>query len=103
MYPLQCTAGYAMPIKDGKFEIWAIGFKITTHGTAYDMALWDTGANAVIDQDNPPSDARRVFRLFGKDDGTDFYPLSQPLKVRKGLSIGTISNVDPGEIYVYVK
>ena len=103
MYPLQCTAGYPMPIKAGKFEICAIGMKMTAHGTAFELALWDTGVDTVIDEDNPPIDARRVFHLFGKDDAADFYSLPEPLKVRKGLSIGTISNIDAGQIYVYVR
>ena len=103
MYPLHCTGGYAMPIKDGKFEICAIGFKTATHGTANELSLWDTGVNTVIDEDNPPNDAQRIFHMFGKDDSTDFYSLPEPLKVRRGLSIGAISNIDPGQIYVYVR
>lgn len=103
MYPLQCSAGYPMPVKDGKFEIFAVGVKYTTAGSEYELALWDTGANAIIDQDNPPGDARRIFHFFGKDDASPYFPFPEPLKTRKGISIGTISNIDAGQIYVYVR
>jgi hypothetical protein len=103
MYPLQCTAGYPMPVKDGKFEIVAVGAKFTTAATAYEIAIWDTGVNALIDEDNPPVDARRIFHFYGKDDASPFCVFPDPLKTRKGISIGTIGNIDPGQIYVYVK
>jgi hypothetical protein len=103
MYPLQCTAGYPMPVKDGKFEIVAISAKLSTVGTDWELSLWDTGVNAIVDEDNPPGDSKRIFHLLDTGDQSPFISFPEPLKTRKGISVGATSGLDAGQIYVYVK
>ena len=103
MYPLQCTAGYAMPIKTGKFEIVAIGAKLATVGTDSELSIWDTSAGTVIDEDAPSGDAKRIFHINDTGDSAFFFALPEPIKSRGGISIGTITNISPGQLYVYVR
>lgn len=103
MYPLHCYAGYGMPIRAGKYEIVAIGFKAETIATDTQLSLWDTASNTTVDEDSPPGDATRIFNIYNTGDGPDFYPLPEPLKTRKGISVGTTSNIDGGQIYIYVR
>ena len=103
MYPLQCTAGYAMPVKSGKMEIFALGFNLTTVSSAYELSIWDTSVNTVIDPDNPPPGARKIFHINGDGADSPFVTLPEPLKTRNGISVGDISNVEVGELYIYVR
>ena len=103
MYPLYCHAGYAMPIAVGKFEIIAFGFKLETITDDNELSIWDTASNAVVNPASPPADARRVFHINGDDNVSPFMSLPEPLKTRKGISVGHSTNVEPGELYIYVR
>jgi len=103
MYPLQCTAGYAMPVKSGKMEIFALSFNLTAVSTAYELSIWDTPVNAIIDPDNPPAGARKIFHINGAGSESPFITLPESLKTRSGIAVGDISNVEAGELYIYVR
>ena len=103
MYPLHCTGGFAMPIRSGKFEIVGVGLNLGAVSTDYELSLWDTGVNAIVDHENPPADARRIFHANGDGAGSEFIPFPESLKVRSGISVGVATNIDPGELYIYVR
>jgi len=103
MYPLHCTGGFAMPIRSGKFEIVGVGLNLDAVSTDYELSLWDTGVNAIVDHDNPPADARRIFHANGDGAGPEFFSFPEPIKVRSGISVGVMDNIEVGELYIYVR
>lgn len=103
MYPLHCTGGFAMPIRSGKFEVVGVGINLATIDSDYELSLWDTGTNAIVDHEHPPTDARRIFHVNGTGAGPEFIRFPESIKVRGGLSVGVATNIDPGELYIYVR
>jgi len=114
MYPLTCHAGYPMPVKAGKFEVW--GFQATVRETGSDsqVTLVDD-KNITVDNNNTKwgnlltstEAAERPTHILEKkgycifNNGTLEYMLSEPIKTRKGISV-YLTNINPGTLKVFV-
>ena len=103
MYPLHCHAGFAMPIKAGKFSICAISAKPETLTDTLELQLWDTEAETVVNPDDPPVGAKRLMHFEADDAASLFISFPEPIKTRHGISIGSAANIDGGTLYVYVR
>jgi len=103
MRPLQCTAGFGMPVHAGRGKIVAIAVNVQTAEDPFECALWDTSSNAVVDENNPPQDGRRLFNITGDGNGPNFFSFQEPLDFHRGVSVGDALNLEGGQLYVYVR
>jgi hypothetical protein len=111
MYPLQCHAGFSMPVKAGKFEI--AGFSVAAQDTAIAIQL------VLVDDKNVSPTNDTFGKLLTSADGNknvlvhrkgivtygvqiDSFMFSEPIKTRYGLSVRA-ENVKAGSLCVYVR
>lgn len=110
-YPLQCYAGYAMPVKAGKFEI--VGYFATPEaiGTAMEIAIIDDASiksgdsfGKLLNSMDPTLVNTKTVITWEKV-GAGFnasQTLGEPIKTRNGISIYS-TNIKGGSLCVYVR
>lgn len=110
MYPIQCHAGYYIPIKAGKFEI--VGFEALASDTtaAATIKLIDdetikTGAKVgnVLSSSYDLQPGLLYDKAIANGGALMGRQFSEPIKVRHGLSAVNTTNCVAGNIIVWVK
>lgn len=110
MYPLQCYAGYFVPIKEGRLEIIGVQTVVSTTSSASRIVFTDD--KDIKDRDKfgkiKPSNYDKQKGIIDVKGIANidaileqFFP--NPLKTRFGLSAVETTNIVPGTIKVYVK
>lgn len=110
MYPIQCYAGYYVPVKAGKFEIVGFEAVVNTLTSAATINFvddegikpWDKFGRLLSSSQTlqPPILTDKTSASGGTLLGRQF---AEPVKVRHGLSAMTTDNCIPGQIIVWVK
>lgn len=108
-YPMQCAAGFPMPLHVGKFEIVGISATADVTSGLAQLVLYDDrtiGPNDLFGKLVPPDnmyttrdmiiDMKHIAAL---DDHLS-YSFEEPIKTRHGLSVSAI-NIKGGSICVY--
>lgn len=109
MYPMQCAAGFPMPLFAGKFEIVGFTATVETPAATARLAIYD-------DREIKPGDT--FGKLIAEDDRYNkktllveietiaayginiFYDFGEPIKIRNGVSI-CADNIVGGSLCVY--
>uniref|UniRef100_A0A6H1ZWD3 Uncharacterized protein n=1 Tax=viral metagenome TaxID=1070528 RepID=A0A6H1ZWD3_9ZZZZ len=111
MYPIQCYAGFAMPIKKGKFEIY--GFSATVSDPTVDSRLVIVDDTTIADTDVlgkvlilADINSQKVI-LVNKKGIANVDPylaegFSEPIKTRNGTSV-LARNLIGGSVCLYVR
>lgn len=109
MYPLTCNAGYPMPVRAGKFEVFAMSATVATLANDSRVKLIDdrgitdvnfgrilpntfVGPTEIIDVKN-----------IGNGSGTVEASLAEPVKVRNGISVAIADNIVAGSLKLFVR
>jgi hypothetical protein len=105
MYPLQCAAGYPNPVKRGKFEVYQVTATITDIGATARIQLIDSDAMMLYANgyQNPAEPQIIDIKVLPGERATVEGKLSEPVKLRKGISIVNADNIDVGSLKVYVR
>lgn len=110
MYPLTCYAGFALPVKAGKFEICQINAALEDVDVDAKLVLIDDQAiteSSLHGRILPDSEDYKTPIIELKSNGGVVGELvesfNEPIKVRRGLSISACDNLKPGKIFVYVR
>jgi len=109
MYPVQCYAGFAMPVKKGKFEIYGFSAPVSALGAdsqfaiVDDVNIADTDTHGrilstIIDQKNVLANAKGLASATQMLEGS----FSEPIKTRRGISV-LATNLVGGSVCVYVR
>jgi hypothetical protein len=107
MYPIQCHAGFSMPLRAGRFEI--TGFCATVNDTtaASQIAIVDdstinqaSGFGNLLDSIDDRENILINMKGLASIDTTLSYEFAEPVKTRYGISLYT-SNLKPGSICIY--
>jgi len=110
MYPLQCYAGFSMPVKAGKFSI--TGFSVAAEDSAIPIELVIVDDAQIKPDDNfgrlleTPDNHKNVIThrkgiiTYGVQ--IDAFTFQEPVKTRYGISVYT-SNVLANSLCVFVK
>lgn len=102
MYPITCRAGYALPVKAGRFEITGISAVAKDTTTPIRLTLVDEGSYATIDDLNYVATNKPFLAdLQGDTMFRVFFP--EPIKVRNGVNLVHADNCVPGKIFVYIR
>lgn len=111
-YPLQCYAGYSMPIKAGKFEIIGYFAAPEAIGTAMEIAIVDDtsikpGDNfgKIISSMASTSTDNTKTVIAWERVGVGYNAVQtfgEPIKTRHGISIYS-TNIKGGSLCVYVR
>ncbi len=102
MYPLTCRAGFAVPIKDGKFEIVGLSAVANDTDELMRITLVDEGSFTVINDTNYiPAEKPYLADMQGTIMlGTIF---EEPIKVRNGANVVNVTNCVPGKTFLYIR
>lgn len=105
MYPILCPGGYGVPIKKGKMEVCGIDLKVTASSGDFQVSLFDTNRGVSLNIADKKSSDALFAHVFGGSTSLvpPFLPFPEPIKMRNGISIGDIDNIDPGQIFVYIR
>jgi len=110
MYPLTCYAGYALPLKAGKWEICQISAAIEDVDVDAKLTLiddQDLTDTSIFGRILPDAETYKTPFIELKSNGAGYGELSEnfhePIKLRKGLSIVACDNLKPGKIFVYYR
>ena len=104
MYPIQCAGGYALPIKEGKFEICGVQIPSSNTAAAIRMTLRDSDARKIVT--DLPENGTVIFDSKGlaNAQGEISVMFAEPIKVRNGVTIDdNFSNGIAGKNCVYVR
>jgi hypothetical protein len=110
MYPICCAAGFPMPVKAGKMEVY--GVSATVKNTAEDatLRLYDDRTissdakfgNILEESFEGPTEISYIKGL-GNGSGVIEQWFAEPIKLRNGISVSISENVTPGSISVYIR
>ena len=109
MQPLMCAGGFPMPIKKGRFEIYAILATIDDTTVESRITLIDSEDFKIVPDSNDMQykDSRRmIFDMKGlaNADGCIGMVFPEPIKVIKGISLNSLSNnLTAGKTFVYTR
>ena len=110
MYPLTCYAGYALPVRVGKFEVCQIiaaleDIDVDAKLTLIDdQALTETSVHGRILPDSEDYKTPIIeLKSNASTVGELIESFHEPIKLRKGISIVACDNLKPGKIFVYVR
>jgi len=109
MYPIQCHAGFYVPVKAGKMEV--VGFQAVVNDLTAEASIKlvddreiktsdKFGRFLPSDYDQQPAILHDKTGVGGSIIGQDTEP---GIKIRKGLSAVTCDNLIPGQIIVWVR
>jgi len=107
MYPIQCYAGYSIPVKAGKFEVVGMTAVVTDITATSRFAIVDdeniTGTQGFVL--NSLTNKKRILadlQGIASSDGTLGIIFPEPMKTRNGLSV-YMENVVAGSLTVYIR
>jgi hypothetical protein len=109
MYPMQCLAGFPMPLLAGKYEVYGFSCSVTTSASTSQIAFLDDETIKADDKFGkliPLTDIYngKVLLIDIKNiaslDKNISYEFAEPIKVRHGLSMAA-DNIVGGSICVY--
>lgn len=105
MYPLQCYAGYPMPIKAGKFEILGVIATVSSATLESQLTLVDNAQAKVVGPTYEAAYEPRIidFKANAGETGTIGGMFTEPMKTRGGLSAVKATNLVGGSVKVYVR
>jgi len=112
MYIMQCPAGYAIPLKAGRYEI--VGIKSTVNSTSSASRLILCDDKNISDGDKwgnfidgtTPYDNANIFvdlKGIANLDANLEVLFPEPIKLRHGISAIVTTNLIAGSIMVYVR
>ena len=108
-YPMQCLAGFPMPLHVGKFEILGISATADVSSGAAQLSLYDDrsiGPNDTFGKLVSQSDIYTTkdllvdIKVIAALDDHLSYMFDEPIKTRHGLSVSA-NNIKGGSICVY--
>ena len=107
MQPLTCRAGYPMPIKKGRVEIWGVVATVNDPTAVSRLTLVDCEDFHILTNEviTPVNNRRHILDLKGlaNADGTLSMFFPEPIKTMRGLSVINTTNLEGGKIFVYIR
>jgi len=102
MYHVTCAGGYALPIKEGRFEILGLSCPVNDPTAVSQITLVDG------DDFKPVTDSAYNKTVIEKKgvasvDGTLEAWFPEAIKLRKGLTIAVATNLKAGKMMVYAR
>lgn len=105
MYTLTCAAGYPNPIREGKFEIFGMSATVNDVSAAARVRLIDNSERKIFAPSySSPSDVPIIDeKVVAGEKGTIQIQFSEPIKLRKGLSVVNADNIVVGSLKVFAR
>jgi hypothetical protein len=107
MYPIQCHAGFSMPLKAGKFEITGFCATVNDPTANSQFAIVDdptinqsSGFGKLLESIDDQENVLINLKGLASIDTSLSYEFAEPVKTRFGVSIYS-SNLKAGSICIY--
>lgn len=109
MYPITCVAGFNMPAKAGKFEVWGFHVAVSDATLSSDFAIVDDpnikssdSVGKLLTTLTEQKGVLAYVKRYAASDGYMECTFAEPVKTRYGISIyGT--NMVQGSVNVFVR
>jgi hypothetical protein len=104
MYPITCYAGYALPIKAGRFKICGISAAVNSTAAASRITIVDNGSNTIVAENQALKTVLADLKGLANTDGVLTEMFAEPIQVRNGVTVTDGSgNTLAGRNFVYIK
>lgn len=108
MQTIKCKGGYAVPVKEGMCSI--VGYSAVVNSASTESRLtivdknpYETLGAAVVTDDDALKDIVIDHKGMASVDNTLHCMFPEPIKVTRGVTVVTASNLLPGKIVLYIK
>lgn len=102
-YPITCAGGYPVPIKAGKMEVTGVLATADSTAAASRLTLVDDDAYSALTDDSDAKPVLADLKGIANSDGNISVFFSEPIKVRKGVTVCNASNLLGGRVFVYIR